>query len=192
MGSRRNFKPVIVAMFIMIILSFPMARADPAQEKSIAIEVRMQGDLIVVDVRLAVPVTPSEAWEVLTDYDRMADFLPNLEFSKKIDGAHDKFQVAQKGKAFFGPFTFSFDSVREITLMPYNEIYSRAISGSFQRSDGFMQLIPGDNGTHIVYHSETLPNVRLPRRITIGLTERLMRDQFENMQAEILRRKAAR
>jgi hypothetical protein len=181
----------MLAIVALVALS-PIAHADPEREKDIAIEVGMQGDLIVVNVSLAVPVTPGEAWEVLTDYDRMADFLPNLESSRKIASGDNKFQVAQKGTAFFGPFSFSFDSVREITLMPYTEIHSRSISGSFQRSDGFTQLIPGDNGTRIVYYSETLPNVRLPRGITIGMTKRLMRDQFEKMQLEMLRRKAAR
>lgn len=181
----------MLAIVALAVLS-PLAYADPEQKKGIAIEVVMQGDLIIANVSLVVPVTPGEAWEVLTDYDRMADFLPNLESSKKIDSNNNKLQVAQKGKAFFGPFSFSFDSVREITLMPYTEIHSRSISGSFRRSDGFMQLLPGDNGTRIVYHSETLPNVRLPRSITIGMTERLMRDQFENMRVEMLRRKNAR
>lgn len=173
----------------VLVAFFPIAYADPAQGKDIAVDVGMQGDVIIVNVSLAVPATPGETWEVLTDYDRMSEFLPNLEFSKKVAGSENKYQVAQKGKAFFGLFTFRFDSVREVTLVPYTEIHSRAISGSFKKSDGYTQLIPSDDGTRIVYHSETLPNVRLPNGITIALTERLMRDQFENMRMEILRRK---
>lgn len=188
MGYRRNFMLAIVALAML----FSNAHADPVQERSISVVVGMQGDLIIVDVSLAVPATPGEVWEVLTDYDHMADFLPNLELSKKIGSNGNKLQVAQKGKAYFGPFAFSFDSVREVTLVPYTEIHSRAISGSFQISDGFMQLIPSDNSTRIIFHSKTQPYIRLPRGITIGMTERLMRDQFENIRVEILRRKAAR
>ncbi|MGH8808943.1 MAG: SRPBCC family protein [Noviherbaspirillum sp.] len=70
------------------------AHADAAQ--GIAIDVGKQGDVVVVDVDFMVPATPGEAWEALTDFDRMADFLPKLEFSKKINGAGNQLQVAQK------------------------------------------------------------------------------------------------
>lgn len=166
-------------------------RADSAQQENVAVAVKVEarGELIIVAVNFNVPATPAEVWAVLTDYDRMADFLPNLDYSKKLEGTADTFQVEQKGQAFLGPFSFSFNCVQEVTLTPYEEIRSRLISGNFRQLDGQIQLIPSDDGTYIVYHGASIPAFHLPRSIAVTMTERAMGEHFGKMTLEILRRK---
>ncbi|RZI42626.1 hypothetical protein EGT07_11540 [Herbaspirillum sp. HC18] len=185
MGSRCH---VAVAITVLV-ASGPVPGETPVQQEGLAVEVETRGDTIVVDAELNVPVTPAEAWAVLTDYDHMAGFLPHLDYSRKLGGTEDNFQVEQKGTLTFGPLTFSFDSVREVTLMPYHEVRTRLISGNFDRLDGRTQVFPSGEGTHIVYHTESVPTVRLPGNIAAAITRRATRDQLESMKHEIMRRK---
>jgi carbon monoxide dehydrogenase subunit G len=163
--------------------------AGAAYDQGIAIAAEARGDLVIVDVNFTVPVTPGEAWMVLTDYDHMADFLPNVQSSKIVESAGYKVHVAQQGKAYYGPLSFSYDLVQEVALKPYTQIRSRAIGGSIKKVDGFTQLIPDGSGTRIVYHSESEPNLHLPRGIKEAFAANATREHFENMKKEIERRK---
>jgi carbon monoxide dehydrogenase subunit G len=165
------------------------ADAGPAYDQDIAIAAEARGDLVIVDVNFTVPVTPGEAWMVLTDYDHMADFLPNVQSSKIVESAGNKVHVAQQGKAYYGPLSFSYHLVQEVALKPYTQIRSRAIGGSIKKVDGFTQLIPDGSGTRIVYHSESEPNLHLPRGIKQAFAAKATREHFENMKKEIVRRK---
>lgn len=165
------------------------ADAGGAYDEGIAIAVEARGDLVIVDVNFTVPVTPGEAWVVLTDYDHMPEFLPNVRFSKIVESAGNKRYVAQHGTAYYGPFSFSYDVVQEIALTPYTQIRSRTIGGSIKKMDGFTQLIPEGNHTRIVCRSESEPNIHLPRGIKRAFAANAAREHFENMKVEIERRK---
>jgi hypothetical protein len=66
-----------------------LAQAPPqtaAQDaKDIVVHVKKDGATIIVDVEMAVQVPPLAAWEVLTDYDHMAQFVTNVQASKITD-----------------------------------------------------------------------------------------------------------
>ena len=183
-----RFRHTLVLAVGIMVFCAPPAHSGAEQEKSIAIEVNKNGSMIVVDATVILAATPHETWAVLTDYDHMVRFLHNLQFSKIIEGAVNKIQVAQKGKATYGPLSFSFDTVREVELKPYQEIRSRVISGSIKQGSGTTRLIPEGSGTRIVYHNETMPNYWLPPGIGPTLVKQEIRAQFEDMISEILRR----
>jgi hypothetical protein len=179
----RYCRKLILAIGIFVFCQ-PPVYADPDPDKSIAIEVTRNGNMLIVDATIVLSSTPREAWDVLTDYDHMVKFLHHLQFSKIVEGADNKIQVAQKGKATFGPLSFAFDSVREVELKPYQEIRSHVISGSIKQGDGTTRLIPEGNGTRIVYHNETMPNNWVPPGIGPVLVGKEIRAQFEDMKNE--------
>jgi len=159
-----------------------------------AIDVHMQGDMVIVDGIATVAATSSETWAVLTDYDHMAEFLPNLESSKKIEdngnGNGNEFQIAQKGKLRFGPFSLSFSSLRKIILDPDTKIVSSAISGNFRKLDSITQLSGTAGGTRIDYHVEAIPDIALPDVIAVSMARKSVREFFDGVKAEIERRKS--
>jgi ribosome-associated toxin RatA of RatAB toxin-antitoxin module len=185
MKSRRDF--------VLAVLGVLLARGafgnDAVQQKGITVNVEAHGKLIVADVSFDVPASPDEIWAVLTDYDRMAEFLPNLDYSKKLEGNEDTFQVAQRGKVFFGPFAISFAYIQEVALTPYKEIRFHLISGTFKQLDGVVQLFEVGGSTRVIYHGVSIPTFPLPNAIIVVMTEQTIRDQFESMKEEILQRK---
>ena len=166
------------------------AGAAPPDDADIAVHVTKNGESIVVDVHLPVNATAVETWNVMTDYDNMARFVTNLQSSAILHRDGDTLIVAQKGKASRGPFTFAFENVREIMLTPHSEIRSRLISGDLEASEFTTRVLEHGASTEIVNHGEFTPKMWVPPIVGTAVIEAETRKQFQELRAEILRRKA--
>jgi len=187
--------PAIAAIWLLALAPAPGAvalQADAALpgDADIAVHVVKNGRSIVVDVDLPVNATALETWNVMTDYDNMASFVTNLESSAILSRNRDTLVVAQKGKASRGPFTFAFENVREIMLTPYTEIRSRLISGNLETSEFTTRVLDHGASAQVVNHGEFIPKVWVPPIIGPAVIEAETRKQFQELRAEILRRKA--
>lgn len=185
------FRSGSILILVLLLCCRSVAYAGPEHDQGIAVQVKKSGETILVDVSFTVQATSQEAWNVLTDFDHMAQFVSNLQSSRITDRVGNKIQVEQKGKTSHGVFSFAFDSLRELELNPYQEIRSRLISGSMKRLDGTTVLSADGAGTRIVYHGESVPNVWVPPLVGTAFIENEMRIQFQEMQNEILKRKGA-
>jgi hypothetical protein len=164
-----------------------LAQSD---DRDIGVRIQKDGMRIIVDVNLPVAATAIETWNVMTDYDHMASFVSNLQSSRIIDRQGDTLMVEQKGKASRGPLTFAFQNVREIVLTSPREIRSRLVSGDLEASEFTTRVVDHGNSAEIVNHGEFIPKVWVPPVIGPALIEAETRKQFQELRAEILRRKA--
>ena len=164
------------------------AAADPTT--AVMVEVSKQGERIGIDVDFQAAVSPQQAWEVLTDFDHMRDYISSLQSSEIIARDGTRWQVAQKGAARRGPLNFSFDSVREVELVPFDRITSRQLSGSMKKFEAVTRLSPQGTGTRIQYHADSVPGTFIPPIVGIAFIETESRRQFEEMRAEMVRRSA--
>lgn len=167
------------------------AAGDTGADKDIAVEVRQNGETIVVEVAFSVPASLPIAWAVLTDFDHMSEFVSNLQSSRVVSRHGNRLQVAQQGKATRGMLSFAFESVREIDLLAPHTIRSRMVSGNMKKLDGITQLATDGSGTRITYHGESLPTVWVPPVIGLTFIENEVREQYAELRNEILKRQAA-
>lgn len=168
-------------------LSAPPAEADD----SLKVSVDAEADSIVVAASMSVPVSIEAAWDVLNDYDRQAEFIPNLEESRIISAPGEPLRVAQKKISRFGPLTFSFSSTWQVGLTPHRLIETRALSGDVEGMVGTTRLIGASDGTRIEYHASGMPKVWAPV-IGRSLVESDIRERLEGMRNEMLRRESFR
>ncbi|GAA4020177.1 SRPBCC family protein [Actimicrobium antarcticum] len=182
---------VLLSVLLMAGTATTALAAIDDNESPVVVHVSKHGDLITVDADFSVSVPPRQAWEVLTDFDHMSRFISNVTFSAVTARQRDKLQVTQKGAAQRGPLSFSFDSVREIELKPFEKITTHLLSGNMKQLDGTTLLSASEVGTHIVYHAESIPNTFVPPLIGTAFIETESRHQFEQMRVEMLTRKAA-
>ena len=126
------------------------------------VHVAKNGPHVVVDVDCPVDAPASIVWEVLTDYDHMAQFVSNLEYSRIEASAGELLRVRQTGKASRGPLTLQFDTVREVELVPHREIRSRLVSGDLKASDFVTRIVEVDLRVHIVNSGRYTPNIWVP------------------------------
>jgi hypothetical protein len=98
----------IIAVLALAIL--PLAGLQAAVDDDIEVRVKKEGAEVAVDVDCPVNASVAVAWEVLTDYDHMSEFLSNVQSSSVQTRAGHTLQVYQKGKATRGPLSISFET----------------------------------------------------------------------------------
>ena len=167
------------------------ASADSLEGKDIEVQVNMVGENIIIDLSFAVPATQQEVWDVLIDFDRMADFVSNLKESKVVSISEDTLTIFQRGAATYGPVRYPFESTREVKLIPYHKIRTHLISGNMHKMEGITYLVDEGGQTRVIHRTDTIPKVWIPAAVGKVFIEHEMREQFNEMRNEIIKRKKA-
>jgi hypothetical protein len=175
------------AIAIVFALSFVTIRAAPAGE--IEVKATRNGDEMTLTATMVAPVNQRVAWEVLTDFNRMAGWVPNLQESRIVSGPDERpMRLAQKGEKRVGPFTFPFESLREIEMAPTQTIKAKGLSGNMRKLESMTRLSSEGEGTRLEYELVFIPNYWVPPLIGPALIRRESRLQFEAIIAEMVRR----
>lgn len=185
MKSKALFDAVAILLALMAVAQGVAA----AEDADIAVHVRQNGNHIAVDVDLPVHATAMQTWNVMTDYENMAKFVSNLQVSRIIGHDGNRLLVMQKGKAGRGLLSFSFENVREVILTPHSEIRSHLISGDLEVSEFTTRVVDQGESSEIVNHGEFVAKVWVPPVIGPAVIEAETRQQFQQLRAEIMRRK---
>ena len=182
-----------MARWVLLLLfsagaSAAAAAAAAAPDADIAVVVRKDKETIFVDVDCPVRAPLPVIWEVLTDYDHMSGFISGLEYSA-IEGRRDNLLIVrQKGTGKLGLFSFTFENVREVEIVPAVEIRSHHISGDLESSTFTTRVIDVDGTPHIINIGRYVPRQWVPPLVGPALIGGETRKQFADIRAEILRR----
>lgn len=155
-----------------------------------AIQIEEQNGMLVMDVTYRVPVQPREAWAVLTDFERMPAFVPNLESSKVLQRNGKTVVIEQKGSMRLGMLPIHYESTRQIDIAPYQSIRSHTLSGD-TRLESVMVLTPAGGGTLLSYHATAASDLPVPNSLVSSYLGGMLESQFKAMRQEMLRRAQA-
>lgn len=189
-SSLAFFAPLRFTAVLVLFASSTLRAAPMDTLDDIAVTVHKDGDAVLVSVDCPVHAPRAIVWSVLTDYDHMAGYVSNLQVSEVRAREGDTLQVYQSGRATRGLITVSFENVREIRLVPGQEIRSRMISGTLKSSEFTTRIVDDGNALHVLNSGRFVPNVWVPPLIGPAVIEAETRKQFEEIRAEILRRSA--
>ena len=151
------------------------------------VQISDQDGTLQVNISFRVPVSPREAWAVLTDFEHMPDFIPNLESSQVLVKAEKTLQIEQKGSINLGMFPVNYESKRQVDLTPYHMIRSRSLSGN-TRLDSVMVLNPVGKETLLSYRATAVPDLPVPNSLISSFMGEMLQNQFKAMGQEMLRR----
>ncbi len=167
-----------------------MAAGAPTSAAETQVRIARDGELVLIDAVLLAPMTPAEAWVVLTDFDTMARYVPDLESSRVTIRLGNRLRVEQRGVVRWGPFARPFTMVREVELTPMEQVESRSIGGTLQRVRTSTLLAPVAGGTEVRHHLEFVFSVWMPDLLADAFLRYKVREQFDAVVAEMLRRRA--
>lgn len=170
-------------------LGQPEAAADEGGEIRVIVAVR--GDVVVIDADVDFPAPRPLVWTVLTDFERLPEFISNLKTSRIVLREGNRVQVEQGGVGHFGPVAFPFRSLREFTLHPYEGFETRQIAGNLKHFAATTRLSEQGGGTHVHLHAEAVPDTLLPLELGKAYIAAETREHFGEMRAEVRRRQAA-
>lgn len=185
-------KPLaIMFRLLLLLVLFPglcwgaaLVSQDLAQP---SIQINDKNGTLVIDVSYRVPVSPRAAWAVLTDFENMPSFIPNLDSSRVLLRNGRTIQVEQKGNMQFGLLPLHYESTRQIETTPYQSIRSHTLSGD-TRLESVMALSPARDGTLLSYHATAVSDLPVPSSLVSTYLSSMLESQFKAMSGEMIRR----
>lgn len=181
---RRRFRLALLGLVLLFTLA-TFAAESPIRQ----VDVVRAGHAYVVDAVIYAPVPPAIAWAVLTDFDHMADWVPNVRGSRVVGRSGEVATVEQHGVVRAGLLRFPYASLRAIDTSAPLTIRSRQIEGSMRRFDSTMRLAAEREGTRLAYHVELVPGVLAAGLLSETMLEREIGEQFTAIVAEMQRRR---
>ena len=174
----------------MAVLVCIVAASAFAQEKGPVrtVDIVQSDDGYVANVVMFAPVPPSVAWDVLTDFDNMNKWVPNVRESKSTARDGNAITVEQKGVAKFGLLSSPYTSVRKMQLEPQNSILSTQVSGSMRRLVSLMKLSAEGNGTRLDYKLEIVPSGIAATVMSKEFLQQEITQQFTAIVGEMVKR----
>ena len=177
---------------LALLLLLPSSPGFAAGLDQVKVEARRDGDAVLIEAVARVVADRATAWEVLTGYDRYAEFIPDLTTSRILARAGSIAIVEQKGEAGFFLFHFPMEVTFSVTEEPPSAITSRAISGTFRELTGSYVLVEEGEVLRLNYSGRLVPNFRLPPLIGTAAVRAAIQKQFGALVKEIQRRSALR
>jgi ribosome-associated toxin RatA of RatAB toxin-antitoxin module len=162
----------------------------------IAVQARRQGSAVQVTTQAVIRAPLEVIWQTLTDYDRLAEFVPDISSSRVIERQGSTVTVEQAGKAHLWFFTYAIDVVVEVTEQPPACAAVRVLRGNLKQLEGGYRLdkVEGKEGDEYLLQWSGLiePALPVPTAVTLPLMRSNIARQFEGMVREIERREARR
>ena len=167
----------------------PALAADPPMRR---LSVVPKGEGYACESEMVIPVPPALAWEVMTDFDSMARWVPNLRSSRVLRREGAVVTIEQVGIAQFGPLSFDFTMERRLELEPPTGIAAVQTRGTLKRYQSTIRLAPDMGGTRMTYRVDIEPGLLVGAILSKEFIEHELREQFGAIAGEMVRRDAAR
>lgn len=122
-----------------------------------------------VDVQMFIPYTVERVWQLITDYEKLAELIPNLIHCRQIGQTETSKHLELVGSCRILNFWFSMRLVLEaIESAPYR-IDTQLIAGDLRSYHGQWHLEPEHDGSTVLsYIAEIVPKPGMP----VALLER--------------------
>jgi ribosome-associated toxin RatA of RatAB toxin-antitoxin module len=175
------------AATLLVLLQAPgVAGQSPAQ-----VTVDEQGGVYTVMARFLVDQPPSVALSVLTDYEAIPRFLPDIRTSIVRERAARRVVVEQEAVSGIMLFSKRVYLVLEIDEQPDALTFRDRCGLSFVRYEGAWRLSSQDGQTAITYELTAEPSFDLPGFMLKRLFRRDSADMIERLQREMAARASA-
>lgn len=173
----------------LLLLCLPgIAAIAPAAE--IAVDATRQGEVLQVEASAEFEGTLALTWKVLTDYGRLAEFVPDLHVSRVISREGGKVVVEQEGEARFLFFSYPMGVRLAITEFPHERIVSQAIAGNFREMRCTYTLEMREGRVQLRYAGRLVPDFYVPPFLRTYLLRRHVEEAFRALVEEIERQHA--
>ena len=175
--------------YMLVVMLALAGTASLAAESPISkLDVTFEGDAYIVNAIFVTPAPPNVAWDVLTDFDRLAGWVPNVMESKVVKREDAVVTVEQRGVAKYGAASFPYTTERKIELRPPSAIKTAQIKGNMRRVESSIMLEAEGKGTRILYHLEIVPSVLAGAVMSKKFVEHEVGEQFTAIIGEMTRR----
>jgi carbon monoxide dehydrogenase subunit G len=179
--SRRSF---LAALACVAAHALAQDQAGPVR----SVDITQTGDGYVANIVMQAPVPPKIAWDVLTDFENMEKWVPNVRESKVVTNEGNTLTIEQKGTAKFGLLSIPYTSVRKMELEPEKSILATQVSGNMRRLVSLMRVSADGTGTRLDYKLEMTPSAIASSVMSKDFLKHELTEQFTAIVGEMVRR----
>ncbi len=174
-------------LFLLSLLFFPFSAMAQASNPDVLVKRVDAAGAQVFEVVAsgAVKASPEAVWKVLTNYEAMPEFVPDLEKTKVLSRTGNRAIIEQSGVARFLFLSRPIHLVVQVAEEPMSTIDISLVSGDMKVYHCRWELTPlPDGGTRIAYSGKLVPKFYVPGM----LGSNLIRRDIERMMAAVLER----
>jgi ribosome-associated toxin RatA of RatAB toxin-antitoxin module len=137
-----------------------------------------------ITAKISIPHPQERVWQILTDYQALADFVPSLASSRKLEHPSGGIRLEQIGSQRLLRLNFSARVVLDLEESFPNTISFKMVEGDFKDFCGSWSLnscvLNNKTGTLLCYTVKVWPKLTMPIRI---IEPRLSQDMQSNLLA---------
>ena len=184
--ERKFNKLLPCALLVLCVAAVPESRAA-----EVVVAATRDGDVLLVEASAEFEGTLAQTWQVLTDYDNLARFIPNLSVSRVTARSLEGITVEQKGEARLLLFSFPIEVRLVVSESPQTKVSSRAVAGNFREMSGTYVVDAQGGRVRLRYSGRIVPGFFVPPLIGTWLLRNNVETTFNALVDEIVRRQQA-
>jgi len=162
--------------------------ASAAQDLSV--ETQRRGAAVEVRAYALVDAAHATVWNTVTDYDRLAQFVPGMHSSRIVGRRDAALVVEQRGETRFLFFVYPVNVTLLATPRPPDAVDVHLLRGNLKRLDGTYHLEAAGPGRIALRWTGLVEPDQLPPLLGELVMRATIRAQFDGMVREIERREA--
>lgn len=179
---------MIARLLLLFLISYAMPAMAQLPKLEVAVKRADAGKDIGFEVTAsgAVRASPATVWKILTDYERMPDFVPDLETSKVVSRTGNRVIVEQFGTARFLFFQRPIHLIVQVQEEAMSAIDIGLVTGDMKTYACRWEFspVPETGGTRITYSGKLVPKFYVPGM----LGTKIIRGDIERMMNAVLER----
>jgi ribosome-associated toxin RatA of RatAB toxin-antitoxin module len=170
-------------------LALLLAAALPARAAGpIALQVERAGAQLQVRATVEAQAPAELCYSVIADFDRLAEFIPDLQSSRIVSSAGQPLRLRQVGETRLGLSKYAVDVTLAVTVDPPRRIDFRRVDGNLVLMEGSWQVGGDARRCTVDYHADLQPSFWIPPLVGPLIVRRQVERQLAGLLAEIERR----
>jgi ribosome-associated toxin RatA of RatAB toxin-antitoxin module len=181
-------------VFLLIVVAFSLnsfgyAGTTPAPEIR-KLDTHAADGVVQVEAAVRIHANRLDVWQVLTDYDGLAEFVPGLVLSQSR-GRNQLGQILldQAGASRFLLFRVTLQTQLAVIEHRPQKIEFKQVAGDFKMYEGSWELQLDETATRLIYRLRAKPDFFAPTFLLKGRIRRNVLDGLASVAAEVYRRR---
>lgn len=153
-----------------------------------AIQAQQAGTRLLVSGAISVPVSPVIAWAVLTDYERIPEFVPGMRVSRVIESSGNTKVVEQQGEMQANNMRMLYFGNLRIVEEPSSRLSLQFVSGNFRGMQGQWVIEGKTSPVNLAYQLDFDAGTPYPSPVMAGMMQQQVLHWVVSLSAEMERR----
>ncbi|MFQ6105292.1 MAG: SRPBCC family protein [Candidatus Glassbacteria bacterium] len=150
---------------------------------------RFKDNVHTVEAEVNILAPGREVWAILTDYEKLIDYIPGMMESKVIKRNKGRNAILeQEGSVTIFPFTFNSRIVLSVREKPMSRVSFEMLEGDFDYYEGFWSLSGTNGGVNLRLVIQASYPVRIPKFIIAHSLKSIARRSLSAIAEEAERR----